>query len=309
MSQVQRNSHRGHAGFTLVELLVVIGIIALLISILLPALQKAREQANNVKCLSNLRTLGQAAQGYASENKGFLPLCFVGGLPATPPAGTISQETRNWYATFWHYRLQSYMSKSKWDRNQWNTGDDIRKNMSGIFWCPSANKDLVDWSMAQANKGGQVYSMNAWLGSQREPFKVGFQLARIKQPASIILYGDSHETTTVDYLRTVDGFAFNVSGTISGNTVILNSSDPKDGYQSPPGGWVTPTSAINPTGQAATPGFRHGSTKDKKANFVFVDGHADSLAVLELRAFGVNSPYVSGAYQVWRPWSQWPTRP
>ena len=58
--------------FTLVELLVVIGIIAILMAILMPALQRAKAQSNSTVCKSNLRSLGQALRIYEAENKGFL---------------------------------------------------------------------------------------------------------------------------------------------------------------------------------------------------------------------------------------------
>ncbi len=61
------------AGFTLVELLVVIGIIAVLIGMLLPALNRAREQARRAVCLNNVRQLTTAALLYVNENGGYLP--------------------------------------------------------------------------------------------------------------------------------------------------------------------------------------------------------------------------------------------
>ena len=74
-----RHPARPASGFTLVELLVVIGIIALLISILLPALNSARRAATTIKCLANLKSLGNAINMYANDNKGvIIPSIFWG---------------------------------------------------------------------------------------------------------------------------------------------------------------------------------------------------------------------------------------
>src|SRR5688572_14184333 len=77
----QRPASR-HAGFTLVELLVVIGIIALLISILLPALNGVRRRAQSTACMSDVRQIFMAMSMFATDNKGHLPRPYgVGDVP------------------------------------------------------------------------------------------------------------------------------------------------------------------------------------------------------------------------------------
>jgi len=84
---------RKNQGFTLVELLVVIGIIALLISILLPSLNRARETANRVKCGSNLKQIGQALLLYSNENRNAFPRTYFDTAAAANPIVTNAGST------------------------------------------------------------------------------------------------------------------------------------------------------------------------------------------------------------------------
>jgi prepilin-type N-terminal cleavage/methylation domain-containing protein len=76
-------------GFTLVELLVVIGIIALLISMLLPALNQVRKQAESTQCLAQLRQCGQVLYIYANQNKGYFPQGVIDSVDKLPAGGLI----------------------------------------------------------------------------------------------------------------------------------------------------------------------------------------------------------------------------
>lgn len=99
-------------GFTLIELLVVIAIIALLISILLPSLQAARNQAKTVKCQSNLRSMGTALGIYLHEYSHY-------------PGGHAQPPARFWIYV-WHSRLRALMSDN-----------------SSVFDCPSAPEEFA----------------------------------------------------------------------------------------------------------------------------------------------------------------------
>ncbi|GIW76570.1 MAG: hypothetical protein KatS3mg104_1633 [Phycisphaerae bacterium] len=164
---------RSCKAFTLVELLVVIGIIALLISILLPSLNKARESARSVQCLSNLRQLAQATIMFANDHKGWMPVRgtknLVGfetnGKPRnsgfTAPQTAADGDIANWIV--WNTRIDPVTGLSTGQGNPgWNitrsslakylnfprvdhdvstpgSENEVAKALQSIYRCPSDN--------------------------------------------------------------------------------------------------------------------------------------------------------------------------
>lgn len=117
----RRNHPHVRSGFTLVELLVVIGIIAVLIGILLPSLNRARRTAKTATCLSSLRQIGNFVQMYVSDNKGFLPA-----------AKHTWQEAGTTYASrekHWYDYIGKYANNNR--EVNWN-GSQIANSMGSI---------------------------------------------------------------------------------------------------------------------------------------------------------------------------------
>jgi prepilin-type N-terminal cleavage/methylation domain-containing protein len=146
---VRPRRHR-HA-FTLVELLVVIGIIAVLIALLLPALNRARQHAISVQCLSNLKNIGMAALMYANDNKGWLPPSDA--AQSTPnPLGASNERFLDWdgavaptagTATPGRWSVREAMAKyAGYKFEQCGLGDAATYEpiKTPLFYCPADNQ-------------------------------------------------------------------------------------------------------------------------------------------------------------------------
>ena len=137
------NCPRRTSGFTLVELLVVIGIIAVLVSIFAPAASKARESARRAVCLSNLRQVHQSFAAYAADSGGRVPLGYrpMGGKPIKQFNSMVYSGTTGKYCLFGILYLTGHMKDPR------------------AFYCPSENNpqsmfdsDINPWPPVAGSK-------------------------------------------------------------------------------------------------------------------------------------------------------------
>ncbi|HEV7298789.1 MAG TPA: type II secretion system protein [Tepidisphaeraceae bacterium] len=161
-------------GFTLVELLVVIGIIALLISILMPALSKARIAAVQTQCMANHRQVMQAMQLYVNEFKGWAP---VDGRNVYPEESTVASHQVHWYH-------RQYLGKYLGNRATYNQRD----NTGGAYYCPAYVRDQnrpnlgIGYNMRRGN--GISRTWTGWMERYKQKF------TSIRQPANVIIFAD-----------------------------------------------------------------------------------------------------------------------
>jgi len=154
--------------FTLIELLVVVAIIALLISILLPSLSAAREQARSVKCLSNLRSMGQGVMLYTGIEKGKLP------GPLHPP---IFRNTGGRNGTNDDFRPMNAATERPWFLLErlaplMGDSDDLLEVVDEVATCPTAAQLFPDSNFLPNVDGNPSWSrpynylINSWCNTK-----------------------------------------------------------------------------------------------------------------------------------------------
>jgi prepilin-type N-terminal cleavage/methylation domain-containing protein/prepilin-type processing-associated H-X9-DG protein len=273
---------RPRSAFTLVELLVVIGVIAVLIALLMPALSGAREAANRAKCLATLRSMHQAAVMHAGEHRGYFPAAGYNGprslnVMATP-SGLLDAGRRKYMYFFDSassvYRplplpgaLGHYMGLNVGVSGSESFGLGPLFETDALyrpFACPSKDREEIPATETLSDDGGR-YGAHIRMGYVFN----GSVLARLIFP-----WGETPAGRVTSIHRPGDVFLFADGNSMGGDAgfSVYASYSPHDTAR-----------VVARTNQFDYPRHRG------RINSVFVDGHAETLLLPNPR-FGTNAP-------------------
>lgn len=249
--------NREHRAFTLVELLVVVGIIAILISILLPALQNARKSAQTVQCLSNMRQIGQAIQGFAATHDDRYPAASTGIY--TQSDGTQATKAWTWVTVvnYFYYKNMTVASNGTLVTETITQGEPGK----GQLGCPS-------WTQYYYNSNGRGTWVITDFTDKTESvivtptpadfmaLNLGTKTSRVVSPSQKILLREGQAGNTIR------------GGPGTTPIVLPNTTDLTVPWWSTHSGYFS---------------FRHGNDKARSGNFLFADSHAETIVYSDQR--------------------------
>jgi len=259
IAHVVRRKSTAEKGFTLVELLVVIGIIAALISMLLPALAKARAAGQSVKCLSNMRQIGQVLTLFAGEHGGRFP---NGGHGITGPG------VRGTSSLSWADMLNEGYFKGRWVIPRYVNYLKSAYGSEARLFCPLMTSEL--------NPNYRIYAMNLyavggpnWTTNPPEGIyglalpnptimNVYYNWDKAYLGAKLTLFHNASQK----YLLVESDRSEAVFGK---NTVMFQNDD---------------TTGVYPPYDTQGGGFSFRHPKNRM-NVLFVDGHGESIAFIQ----------------------------
>jgi len=298
---------RTAAAFTLVELLVVIGIIAVLIAILLPSLAKARAGAVTLQCAANLRSIGQGLALYQGENAGYYPM------------GQFSVGANR--EGYWPVVISQALGAPQTGTfDAWNNANNAAL-AKGVFNCPARALDpQYAWTPASMYSGHPLifggsrdWDLNGfwkgWAESHRPKnlFYI-YKVTWLQRPQEKIVVGDGTQFVTGIFGDTgwVLQHAFHAAGdTLWNGNYLIEEPQFWGNSAFNLGGSPDMSATLKESGtpsENANFRARHGIPQNQ-INFLFADGHVEVITVsktgrtdLQYRNFAINMASVRGMY-------------
>lgn len=265
---------RYRRGFSLLELLVVIGIIALLVSIALPSLSSARKQSRSAVCLANLRTLGQGWTMYAQEHSdrllpGRLPPFYEGGFGN--PRNLYEVNTGMKYRPRWPVLMQSQVGVPALERP--STYRNRQNYDSEVYVCPSVS----EWTDERNAAYGYNYQ---FLGNHRgrdgATRNWPLNMSRIRRPTATVVASDSNGSA---------------ASFPTGERLPYENAD-REVRRRGNYGWLLDPPRLTPqssrAGGSGSPRSGPDPRHREEVNVVFVDDHAERMK-LQMLGYDVES--------------------